>query len=275
MVTIQALQFAYNKKLLYKDCNITFTKGHTYGLLGKNGSGKTTLLGLMSGNLFAKKGTIGALGYNPKERSAMMLSQIFYLPEQFALPKVSMKDYIKMYASFYPSFCTNKFEKYINLFEVYDDGKKLNKLSMGQQKKFLISFGLATNCKLNLLDEPTNALDIPSKKILRKLITDNASKDKTFVISTHQIKDIENLIDYVCIVDEGKVMLNASIESINNSLEMQTKDNLDGSELYTEDIGVNKYEVIQKSTSTNTNTMDIELLFNAIIANNTKIREAL
>ncbi len=274
MVDIKNLQFAYKKKPLYKDFNLNFEAGHIYGLLGKNGSGKTTLLGLISGNLFAKDGDINTLGYNPKDRDAFMLSQIFYLPEQFLLPLISSKDYVKLYAVFYPNFNHSDFERYTKEFEV-EDVKKLKSLSMGQQKKFLLSFGLATNCPLNLLDEPTNGLDIPSKTIFRRLIAASADKEKTFIISTHQIKDIENLINQVSMISDGQVALNSSLEALSNGLEMIEQSDLDGFEIYSEDAGLGKLNVIRPNDGTSASSIDLELLFNATLTNSKEINKVL
>jgi len=274
MVKIRNLQFSYKKKILYQDFDIAFDSEHIYGLLGKNGSGKTTLLSLISGGLFAKNGKIDTLGYNPKDRNADMLSQIFYLPEQIILPALSSKNYLKLYTSFYPNFNMSDFEKYAKLFEV-EEVKNIGKLSMGQQKKFLLSFGLASNCPLNLLDEPTNGLDIPSKTIFRKMIASCASEDKTFIISTHQVKDIENLIDHVCIVEDAQVALNASIKDINDNLEMSQQNALDGSEIYSQEIGLGQFTVIKENSTAKANSIDLELLFNATIKNKKALNKAL
>lgn len=274
MVKIKNLQFSYKDKILYQDFDILFDSGHVYGFLGKNGSGKTTLLGLISGGLFAKDGEIDTLGYNPKDRNADMLSQIFYLPEQIILPALSSKDYLKLYTPFYPNFSMSNFEKYAKLFEV-EEVKKIGELSMGQQKKFLLSFGLASNCPLNLLDEPTNGLDIPSKTVFRKIMASCASEDKTFIISTHQVKDIENLIDHVCIVEDAQVALNASIKDINDTLEMSQQNALDGSEIYNHEIGLGQFAVIKANSTAKANSIDLELLFNATIKNKEALNQAL
>lgn len=274
MIDIKSLEFSYKNKSLYKDFDITFKQGCIYGLLGKNASGKTTLLGLISGNLFYKHGSINTLGYNPKNRDASMLSQIFYLPEQFILPSISAKEYVKLYSPFYPNFSNSKFEEYARVFEV-ESVNKLTDLSMGQQKKFLLSFGLATNSKLNLLDEPSNGLDIPSKSIFRKLIASCATNEKTFIISTHQIKDIENLIYNVCMVDKGQIALNQSIETLSNTLEVSLEDRLDGSEIYYEEVGLGRFSVLKHNTNSKPNSIDLELLFNATLSKKSILNEAL
>lgn len=248
MIEIQNLLFFYDSNPLYQDFNASFCAGHVYGLLGKNGSGKTSLLGLISGTLFAKKGGITTLGYNANERKPAMLANIFYLPEPFSLPKMSTKTYLSLYSGFYPKFNLKEFNYYCEMFEI-TNVKTLSRMSMGQQKKFLIAFGLATNCQLNLLDEPTNGLDIPSKTIFRRAISASATEEKTFIISTHQVKDIENLVDHICIVDHGKQILNQSTETLSQQLSFTHQTSLDGNEFYTEPAGLGQYQVINQNQS--------------------------
>src|SRR6185437_6980849 len=98
-------------------------------------------------------------------------------------------------------------------FELHTDGR-LDQMSYGQRKKALICFALATNAEVLLLDEPTNGLDIVSKGQFRKVMAGAVDDDKCIVISTHQIKDVENLIDRVTIIDEGKILFDQNIDTI-------------------------------------------------------------
>ncbi len=89
--------------------------------------------------------------------------------------------------------------------------KNLNGLSHGQRKKFLIAFALSTNCSLLILDEPTNGLDIPSKSLFRKILVSSVAEEQLVLISTHQVKDIETIIDTIVVLDEGKIMYNETV----------------------------------------------------------------
>lgn len=264
MIKIKNLNFAYKKDILYKNLSINFEAGHIYGLLGRNGSGKTTLFGLISGNLFAKSGDISTLGYNPKQRNASMLSDIFYLSEYSNLPNISAKEYIKTYSLYYPKFSLSEFDDYMKIFQV-QTVKKLTKLSQGQAKKFALSFGLACNCSLNLLDEPTNGLDIPSKTIFRQVIAKLKSNHKTFIISTHHIKDIDNIIDRISLVDDADIVLHSSMAALGQSLYMYQSDKIDGNELYVEQGNAGKYNIINTS-SKEKGFLDLELLFSAMLS---------
>jgi ABC-2 type transport system ATP-binding protein len=145
-------------------------------------------------------------------------------------------------------------------------------MSYGQKKKLLLSFGIATNTEVLLMDEPTNGLDIPSKSTFRKLIAKYMNENRIFIISTHQVKDIEGMIDNIVIINEGKIIFNQNIENISKKLAFKQVNNIDNEDiLYSQKQG-GGYNII----STNNkeffeSKIDTELLFNAVIENNTKI----
>ena len=218
MITLSDVSFWYKKKVgLFSSLNLSMVPGGVYGLLGKNGAGKTTLLKIIAGIIFIKKGTIQVFGFDPQKRNPRMLADLFFLPEEFGLPSITINKYLKQFACFYPKFDHGEFSNYLKEFGLTLDDK-LNAISYGQKKKFLIAFGLASKTKLLIMDEPTNGLDIPSKTIFRKMIASIADNERIILISTHQIRDLENLIDPVIILDNGRIVLNESIESISKTI---------------------------------------------------------
>jgi len=272
IINIDDLSFGYKRKTLFSGLNLALTAGRIYGLLGRNGSGKTTLLNLISGLLFAHQGKIHTLKENPRDRSAHLLSQIFYLPEQIILPSVSSQQYLSLYSPFYPSFDIEHFDQYSDALEI-GVTPKLHTLSHGQQKKFMLAFGLAANCPLNLFDEPTNGLDIPSKSIFRKLVTGAVNDEKCFVISTHQVRDIEHLIDTVIVLDNGKIVFSHPLDEVASVLSVQQgKSNQSGAEIYSMEEGLGRYSVLHENTSGTASTVDLEVLFNAILADSKRIQ---
>src|ERR1017187_980154 len=187
MIQIKNLSFGYNrKKLLYKNLTLTLEAGSIYGLLGKNGAGKSTLLKNLVGLLFPTEGSILVNGYAPKKRLPSFLETIYFIPEEVYVPALTIHRYMNLFSPFYPGFDKVKFFDYLAQLDVKDEGK-LNTLSFGQQKKFIIAFALACNTRILLLDEPTNGLDIPSKIRFRKLIASVFNDDRMIFISTHQI----------------------------------------------------------------------------------------
>lgn len=214
MIRIEDLSFGYHRKrLLYQNLTMSMQNGRIYGLLGKNGAGKSTLLKNIAGTLFPVSGSVFINNKVPGKREPSFLNTIYYIPEEVYVPAVSFKQYIKLFSVFYPKFNIAQLHVYLTQLEITVPGK-LTALSFGQQKKFIIAFALACNTDVVLMDEPTNGLDIPSKTQFRKLIASVMHDERIILISTHQTRDLENLIDEVIIVDNGHVLMQASVDEI-------------------------------------------------------------
>jgi ABC-2 type transport system ATP-binding protein len=268
MIEIENLSFGYKrKKLLYKNLNLKLGAGSIYGLLGKNGAGKSTLLKNFIGLLFPKVGSISVNGFTPKKRWPSFLETIYFIPEEVYVPALTIEGYKNLFSPFYPTFNEEQFYDYLEQLDVKDKGK-LNSLSFGQQKKFIIAFALACNTRVLLLDEPTNGLDIPSKIKFRKLIASIFTDDKIIFISTHQIRDLDNLIDRVIIVDNGELLLNESIKEISDKLCFKSVSELPemGKVLYAED-SLKGHAVVMENTKHEDSKVNLEHLFNAITEN--------
>lgn len=265
VINIQDMIFQYGKDPLFNELSLIVKPG-LYGLLGKNGAGKSTLLKIISGQLYPHGGSCLTLGENPTDRSPYMLSNMYYLPEDISVPEIKGNKYVELNAPFYPQFSRAIFDRSLHLFEVPAD-KKLNTLSYGQKKKFLIAFAIATNCPLILLDEPTNGLDIPSKSQFRQVAASMDLDNQAIVISTHQVRDMEMLIDPIIIVDNGKIILNKSMDEIMNSyhIEYQQEEPAAGEAVYFEKV-LGGYTVVKSGPSDEAKNMDLEFLFNLTIA---------
>lgn len=265
MIEIKNLSFGYNKnKLLYKNLNLSLEAGSIYGLLGKNGAGKSTLLKNIIGLLFPNTGEIWVNGFKPKKRLPGFLETIYFIPEEVDVPPLSIKRYLNLFTPFYPKFNKKLFYEYLNDLEI-ESNIKLSTLSLGQQKKFIIAFALATNTKVLIMDEPTNGLDIPSKSWLRKLIASIVNDDRIIIISTHQVRDLDNLIDRVIVVDEGNLLLNASMAEIAQKLCFKTvKEAGDEEQVIYSEISLNGYSIVTKNTKKEDSKVNLEHLFNAI-----------
>ncbi len=274
MIKIENLTFAYKKdSSLFKALNLSINPGQIHGLLGKNGAGKTTLLKLIAGLQYPKEGTITINDHSSTGRSPQYLSNYYYIAEEFNLPSIKINSYLNIYAPFYKNFDKVAFNHYLEEFNIPKENK-LSKMSYGQKKKFLLSFGLATNSKILFMDEPTNGLDIPSKSTFRKLIANNITEERAFIISTHQIKDIEDMIDTVIIIEDGKIMFKQSMEDISKKLSFKTLNTDENSEniLFTEDHIINKRAISINSTKEDS-PIDVELLFNAVISDHQKLTQ--
>ena len=218
MITLKELSFSYSRKKEVLDrINLEVGSGHICGLLGKNGEGKTTLLNLLSGQIFPDQGSCLVLEEIPSERNARFLQQIFLLPEEISMPEVTAIEYIKMYAAFYPTFRDDICKACVESFEI-NLSDRLSKMSQGQRKKVAITLALAAHAPLLLMDEPTNGLDIPSKATFRRLVASLIDDNQTVIISTHQVRDLESLIDTVLILDQRQILLNKTLNEIGEKL---------------------------------------------------------
>lgn len=218
MLTIQNLSFSYKAgKPVVQDLSLKLDKGCVCGLLGSNGAGKSTLLYLICGLLYPKAGSIVYNNYVPGKREVIFLSDVFIVPEEVVLPNVRLKDYIAVNAPFYPNFSREDMSGYLKLFNL-DEDLHLGACSMGQKKKAFLSFALACRTSLLILDEPTNGLDISSKQDFRKAISMTMTDERIILISTHQVYDVERILDHVVILGDHGVVLNRSIPEITSKL---------------------------------------------------------
>ncbi len=270
MIEIKDLAFSYGKTPILKSITTTLEEGRIYGLLGENGVGKTTLLTLLCGLKKVCSGSITTDGENPFDRTPTLLQNQFYLPDE-ALP-VAMKAecFAKERGAFWPDYDHSKFLEIMKEFE-NDPAKKMNQMSAGQLKKTYISLALACGCKYIFMDEPTNGLDIPSKTQFRSAIMKYTSDDSTIVISTHQVRDLENIIDPIIILDRQDVLLNASVEEITSKLYFDYGTQLHPESLYSEQLPGGFIQVYPNSTGEDSK-INVEALFNAVHKNKELIK---
>ena len=272
MINIQHLNFSYKKQApLFHDLSLKLESGSIVGLLGKNGAGKTTLLRLIAGLLFPVSGNMEVMSHKPKKREPSFLEEVAFIPEDFYLPNLSIKNYVRANSPFYPRFDMDILNRLLREFGLSDDSILL-KLSHGQKKKFLISFALATKCRLLLMDEPTNGLDIPSKSIFRKIIAGALDENQLVIISTHQVKDVENLIDKIVILDNGNIILQKDMIDISEKLNFLTASSPTGDHVLYSEMAPGGYKIITRSINESSG-VDIEVLFNAVISNNQVFEE--
>ena len=275
MIEVENLSFNYGrrKSKVLEDFSMRLEKGSVYGLLGKNGTGKSTLLYLMAGLLRPRTGNVLYKGVDVKKRYPDTLQDMFLVPEEFALPNVSLKQYVKLNAPFYPNFSDELLNACLRDFDMNED-IHLGELSMGQKKKAFMCFALATNTSLLMMDEPTNGLDIPSKSQFRKVIASGMSDDKAVIISTHQVRDIDSLLDHVLIMDGSKLLLNESVSSICEKLyfaEQGINEPTEGA-LYVQP-SVQGNSVILPNEYGEDSKLNLEVLFNAMLAERERMQQ--
>lgn len=268
MLSFSNVSFTYGRrgKEVLSGLSLDFEENGIYGILGKNGTGKSTMLYLAAGLLHPKGGSVTAEGVPTKSRRPETLREIFLVPEEFDLPEVSLRTYVQLNAPFYPSFREDILSRCLNSFELAEN-LNIGRLSMGQKKKVYISFALAAGTKYLLMDEPTNGLDIPSKKVFREVIAREMSEERVMIISTHQVRDVEQLIDHVVIVSEGAVLLNATTAEIGSRLRFEQRPiGSDLSDALFMQQTMRGIELICPNSGDDETPIDLELLFNALQA---------
>lgn len=262
MIRIEKLGFSYGQVPVLKNITMNLEPGKIYGLLGENGVGKTTLLTLLAGLKKPLQGSIDIDGSAPYSRIPQVLENQFYLADEMLPVPMKAAEYARITGEFWPNYKQDTFEEIMELFENTSD-KKMNEMSTGQLKKTYISLALALGCKYLFLDEPTNGLDIPSKAQFRSALMKYTGEDSTIVISTHQVRDLENIIDPIIILDRQDVLLNASLEDISRKLYFDYGTQLHPESLYSEQLPGGFIQVYPNAEGADSK-VNIEALFNAV-----------
>jgi ABC-2 type transport system ATP-binding protein len=273
VIEIRDMSFGYTREMLFEHLDLVLEPGSIYGLLGKNGAGKTSLLKLISGLRFAREGTCRVLGWDAKKRPVHLLEDIFMMAEEFNVPPLHPLSYEALYAPFYPRFDHGVFRDNLKEFEV-SEKKRLTEISFGQKKKFLLAFGLAAGCKVLLLDEPTNGLDIPSKSQFRKLLAAACRDDRIILVSTHQVRDMENLIDPIIVLEGGRIIFQQPMHEVTRRLSAHMEPSEpSGDGVLFADKTLGGWVVVRPSVGGEETHMDLETLFNTVISNQRKIAD--
>ena len=260
MIQIQDLSYKYSgaSESVFDGLSLEFGEGRIYGRLGRNGVCMSTLLYLMSGLLD---------GQEPRLRQPSLLEEGCFVPDEFALPGISLSQYVKFYGRMYPRFSQEVFDDCLRDFEM-TDVKRLGELSLGQKKRVMVSFALATRCSVLLMDEPTNGLDIPAKNLFRKLVARHMADDQTIIVSTHQVHDVDALLDHIVIMGRASdaILLNASIAELQERYAFQYRSMSEPCDdaLYFEPTPQGRAVVVANTTGEET-TVNLELLFNAVV----------
>lgn len=267
MITIQNLHFNYGNSAykVFEDFTLNIPNGKIIGLLGRNGTGKSTLLYLISGLLRPNQGMMLVDGYVSQDRHPEMLQDIMIVPEEIDLPAVSFKDFIRTNRVYYPNFSEEVLHQVLRDFDIPAEFN-LTALSMGQKKKVFMAFALATCTKYLLMDEPTNGLDIPSKMQFRRTLASQMNENRTIIVSTHQVHDVEQLIDHVVLIEGTHLLVDNSTTELSKLLRFEQRPygaSLDDA-LYVEP-SLSGSAVITPTKGREETPINLELLFNAIV----------
>lgn len=266
MIEAKNLSFHYqgSRHQVFSGFNLTLGEGKVHGLLGRNGTGKSTLLYLIAGLLAPCEGSVTFDGKESCRRSPSMLSQLFLVPEEYAMPQMSFRQFAAQMRAFYPTFNDDLLARCLRDFEMPAE-PNLRELSMGQKKKVYMSFAIAAGTRLLMMDEPTNGLDIPSRSLFRKVVANYMDDSRTLIISTHQVHDVETLLDHVSIIDGSRVLLDDDMGALADKYDFKLIQPQDDTEdvLYTEPSLQGNMAILSHQQDEQTQ-VNLELLFNAV-----------
>lgn len=273
MLKIQSLSHYYRRqKPVIQSITTRLEAGRIAGLMGANGVGKSTLMRLVTGLLYPKDGSVEVLGHDPAKREVNFLNQIYLVPEETYLPDMTSDMFASLYSPFYPKFDHSLFLRTLERFELAHP-HALADYSFGQKKKFLIAFGIATRAKLLVLDEPTNGLDIPSKTQFRQLLIENISDDQSVLISTHQARDLENLIDMVILMDNQDAQA-CDLNDVTNKLSVGKYEKEPEDAIFSQK-NIGEFVCLTPYREDSRQHLDLEMLFNAFHSNKEKLLNAI
>ncbi len=218
-VSVQRLHFAWGRQPLYQGLSVRARQPGVYGLFGRNGCGKSTLLKLLAGLLAPQRGQVRALGFVPRQRLPQFLAQVYLLPEEFHLPNLTPQELQHTEGGFWPRFDAALYAACLQALQV-PLAQPFAGMSLGQKKKAAIAFALAAQTPLLLMDEPTNGLDIVSRAQFRALMARPEQAWRTVIISTHQAHDLESVLNHLWFMDQGRIVLDASMARLAQRLHM-------------------------------------------------------
>ena len=271
MIEIKDMSFSYKRQPVFSNISLSFDRGSIYGLLGENGVGKTTLLKVISGLQRPQAGMCQVDGQDSFRRLPSMLEDIVFLPDEVRLPTDATPSlYVGEMGRFYKNYSQGLFHELMHELDV-DPDRRFKEMSYGQVKKSLICCALSLGTSYVLLDEPTNGLDIPSKSDFRRILSKRADENSCIIISTHQVKDVENLIDPIIIISHNDVLLNASVEEITRRLYFEYGAAKRDDALYSEMLPGGYMNVV-RNDSGEESLINIEGLFNAVLKNSRVVK---
>jgi ABC-2 type transport system ATP-binding protein len=279
VIEIRGLRFAYGRHVLYEHFDLRIEAAGVYGVFGRNGSGKSTLLKLISGLLFRKDGDLRVAGFDPGRRHPGFLSSVYIVPEEFHLPNLSCARLAELQAGFYPRFSRAVLDQALSVFGL-DARASFNTMSLGEKKKAVLAFALATRTPILLLDEPTNGLDIVGRDQFKALIQAPEQGDRVVLISTHQAHDLERVMQHMVFIDQGRLALSSPMQTLSRTLKVgmapdaRAAASVDGS-IYSEPVGEQVAYVAARGPEERPAPIHIELLYKALCKDKERVLDAI
>ncbi|NLY86833.1 MAG: ABC transporter ATP-binding protein [Tissierellia bacterium] len=221
IIEIKGLTKTYHNKKALNNVTLTIEKGKVVGILGPNGSGKTTLIKILAGILRPTGGEVFIDGNRPGVTTKSIIS---YLPDRnFLYDWMNIQDAINFFKDFYADFDENRAYELLDFMKL-DKNMKVDSLSKGMMEKLNLSLVLSRNAKVYILDEPIAGVDPVARDQILDAIINNYNEESTMIITTHLVRDMENIFDEVIFLKEGEVYLLGNAEALREERNMKIDD---------------------------------------------------
>ncbi len=218
MISVKNLSKKFENELVLDNINMEVKKGSIYGIIGPNGSGKTTLLNSLVGVYKSDSGEVNIKDEDINDNATIKECMAYMQDEIYAYPQYTIKNMADFYKGMYKSWDDSRYNKLKEIFEI-NDKKRITKLSKGMKKQVAFTFALSKTPEILIMDEPIDGLDpIARKKLWNIIIDDVAKRDMTVVISSHNLKELENMCDTILIIDKGKTVAEKNIEDLKSDV---------------------------------------------------------
>lgn len=213
-VEIKNLNYAFQDSTVLQAIELKIEMNKIYGLMGKNGAGKTTLINLIANQLIAKQGEINIFGKDPRKEATILEKLCVVREGEFYAPRMRVKDIFRLYQTLYKEYDEVLEKKLVDFFQL-PVHKIYQKYSRGMKSMVFIIIGICSRAPITIFDEPTLGLDAASREDFYKILLEDYLKHpRTIIVSTHLIDEVEQLIERVILIDEGKVILNEEVQEL-------------------------------------------------------------
>jgi ABC-2 type transport system ATP-binding protein len=218
MIEMKNVSKSFDRYRAVENVNLSIQKGSIYGLIGSNGAGKTTLIKLLAGIYRQEQGDVIIEG-KPVFENASLKQKVFYIPDQpYFFTHYTTKHMAHFYKSIYPSWSEERFSRLAELFEI-DLNKKIQTFSKGWQRQISFVLALSANPEILILDEPMDGLDpVVRKKVKTLLINDVAEREMTILISSHNLREIEDICDHIGIIHKGTLIMEKELDELKSDI---------------------------------------------------------
>ncbi|MGL5675981.1 MAG: ABC transporter ATP-binding protein [Cellulosilyticaceae bacterium] len=214
IIQVKNLNIQFKDKKVLDGINVTLEAGKIYGLLGKNGIGKSTLLNTIVGGISPKTGEVLIEGINPYKNASILEKVCIVREQEFLQPDMKVKDIFKIYQIFFPEYDQALQERLVNYFDL-PVKKAYRTYSRGMKTLVANIIGLCSRAEIIIFDEPTIGLDAVNRSQFYEILLEVYAKDpKTIILSTHQIDEVENLLEHVVMLDKGTVCIDEEVEAV-------------------------------------------------------------